>query len=70
MIPLSMTVEEAIKMVISGGIVTPPDLRPEAEKSEPKITVTAHEAVDILRERDGHRVLVSRKPAREPADRD
>ncbi|MHC8509456.1 MAG: DUF502 domain-containing protein [Rhodospirillales bacterium] len=29
-IPLSMTVEEAIKMVISGGIVTPPDRRAEA----------------------------------------
>ena len=30
-IPLSMTVEEAIKMVISTGIVTPPDRRPPAE---------------------------------------
>ena len=27
--PLSMTVEEGIKMVVSGGIVTPPDRRPE-----------------------------------------
>jgi uncharacterized membrane protein len=27
LIVLSMTVEEAIKMVISGGIVTPPDRR-------------------------------------------
>ncbi len=27
--PLSMSVEEAIKMVISGGIVTPPDRRSE-----------------------------------------
>ena len=26
--PLSMTVEEGIKMVVSGGIVTPPDRRP------------------------------------------
>jgi uncharacterized membrane protein len=25
---LSMTVEEGIKMVVSGGIVTPPDRRP------------------------------------------
>ncbi|MFZ5791894.1 MAG: DUF502 domain-containing protein [Pseudomonadota bacterium] len=32
-IPLSMTVEEGIKMVVSGGIVTPPDRRPpEARK--------------------------------------
>lgn len=31
--PLSMTVEEGIKMVVSGGIVTPPDRRPpEARK--------------------------------------
>jgi uncharacterized membrane protein len=30
-VPLSMTVEEAIKMVISTGIVTPPDRRPPAE---------------------------------------
>ncbi len=28
LVVLSMTVEDAIKMVISGGIVTPPDLRP------------------------------------------
>lgn len=27
-IPLSMSVEDALKMVISGGIVTPPDTRP------------------------------------------
>jgi uncharacterized membrane protein len=32
-IPLNMTVEEGIKMVVSGGIVTPPDRRPpEARK--------------------------------------
>ena len=35
--PLSMTVEEGIKMVVSGGIVTPPDRRPEEERSIPKI---------------------------------
>jgi uncharacterized membrane protein len=29
-VPLAMTVEEAIKMVISTGIVTPPDRRPDA----------------------------------------
>lgn len=29
---LSMTVEEGIKMVVSGGIVTPPDRRPDAAK--------------------------------------
>ena len=36
-VPLSMSVEEAIKMVISGGIVTPPDRRSEAEKAKPRV---------------------------------
>lgn len=35
LILLDMSVEEAIKMVISGGIVTPPDRRPTAVQSEP-----------------------------------
>ena len=34
-IPLDMNVEDAIKMVISGGIVTPPDRRPKAEQAHP-----------------------------------
>ena len=32
LVVLDMSVEEGIKMVVSGGIVTPPDRRPEAEK--------------------------------------
>ena len=36
-IPLSMTVEEAIKMVISAGIVTPEDHRPDHEKQVPVV---------------------------------
>jgi uncharacterized membrane protein len=32
LIPLSMSVEDAIKMIISGGIVTPADLRPVAQQ--------------------------------------
>jgi uncharacterized membrane protein len=35
LIMLDMSVEEAIKMVISGGIVTPPDRRPKALKDTP-----------------------------------
>ncbi|HEY9080887.1 DUF502 domain-containing protein [Magnetovibrio sp.] len=31
-VPLSMNVEEALKMVISGGIVTPPDHRPAEDR--------------------------------------
>lgn len=51
LIPLSMTVEEAIKMVISGGIVTPPDRRPE--KIDNVTSADVYERADILRERDG-----------------
>ena len=38
---LDMSVEEAIKMVISAGIVTPPDRRPKAVQQVP--VTTAHE---------------------------
>jgi len=38
---LNMTVEEGIKMVISAGIVTPPDRRPESERNKPVIHVEA-----------------------------
>ena len=34
---LEMTVEEGIKMVVSGGIVTPPDRRPESRKHIKKV---------------------------------
>jgi uncharacterized membrane protein len=34
---LDMTVEEGIKMVVSGGIVTPPDRRPVAEQQKKKV---------------------------------
>ena len=60
LVRLSMSVEEAIKMVISGGIVTPPDRRSTAEKAKPKVSAATYEEVDILRERDGVPVLVSR----------
>ena len=36
---LNMTVEEGIKMVVSGGLVTPPDPRPKAVRDEPVIRV-------------------------------
>lgn len=35
--PLSMSVEEGIKMIISGGIVTPPDRRPAEEQEIKRI---------------------------------
>ncbi len=58
LVPLSMTVEEAIKMVISGGIVTPPDRRPEEERKRPVVTATTFEELDILRERERAPVLI------------
>ncbi len=36
---LKMTVEEGIKMVVSGGLVTPVDPRPKAEQEKPLIQV-------------------------------
>lgn len=40
---LSMTVEEGIKMVVSGGIVTPPDRRPKDERETPRIPAATPE---------------------------
>jgi len=37
---LSMSIEEGIKMVVSGGIVTPPDRRPLAEQMVPRVSST------------------------------
>lgn len=41
---LSMTVEEGIKMVVSGGIVTPPDRRPVDQQDQPAIPSSARPA--------------------------
>ncbi len=41
--PLSMSVEEAMKMVISGGIVTPPDHRSDAQKAHAPLHSTEGE---------------------------
>ncbi|NKB56831.1 MAG: DUF502 domain-containing protein [Alphaproteobacteria bacterium] len=50
---LSMSVEEAVKMVISGGIVTPPDRRTEEEKSKPVVSADTYESIDLMREKEG-----------------
>ena len=63
-VKLSMTTEDAIKMVISGGIVTPPDRRPLSEQKKPKVSAATYEEVDILREGVKVPVLVS-KPSEE-----
>ncbi|TVR98674.1 MAG: DUF502 domain-containing protein [Rhodospirillales bacterium] len=66
LVPLSMTVEEAVKMIISGGIVTPPDRRPHVEQEMPQVSAATFEEVDIIREKGGTKVLVSRKSVPEP----
>jgi uncharacterized membrane protein len=58
LIPLSMSVEEAIKMVISGGIVTPPDHRPPEEQKIPLTAAHVYEEMDIIREKDRAPVLI------------
>ena len=40
---LDMSVEEAIKMVVSIGIVTPPDRRPEEERSGPEVSARTYD---------------------------
>lgn len=48
LIYLSMSVEEGIKMVVSGGIVTPPDRRPIEQR---KVRVPSRMAQDIASDR-------------------
>jgi len=60
LVHLSMSVEEAIKMVISGGIVTPPDRRPKAEQEHSFTSAATFEAVDVVREKDGAPILVAK----------
>ncbi len=56
--PLSMSVEEALKMVISGGIVTPDDHRPREEWDKPRVSAATYEDVDVLREGERTPVLI------------
>jgi len=56
--PLSMTVEEAMKMVISGGIVTPVDRRPADVKAKPVVSAATYENLDILRESQRTPILI------------
>ena len=59
--PLNMSVEQAIKMVISGGIVTPPDPRPKEERDIPKLSAATYEDMDVLREKERTPILVTKK---------
>ncbi len=67
LIPLSMTVEEAIKMVISGGIITPPDRRPAEELKVPLTAAHTYEEMDIIRE--GERAPVLAPKGSRPGDK-
>ncbi len=58
LVHLSMTVEEGIKMVISGGIVTPPDRRPPEIQAVPQVASRTSEAEEAL-ERPPRRVSPS-----------
>lgn len=60
-VPLDMSVEEAIKMVISGGIVTPPDRRPLSIQKTPQVSAKTYEDLDILREKMATPILVPKK---------
>ena len=52
---LDMSVEEAVKMVISGGIVTPPDRRPAAEQEVALVSADTYESVDLMREKEARK---------------
>ena len=58
LVPLTMSVEEAIKMVISGGIVTPPDRRSPEERKKKQVSAATYEDLDVLREKDRAPILV------------
>ena len=64
-VPLDMSVEEAVKMVISGGIVTPPDRRSTEKQQQPIVSSGTYEEMDILREKDKAPVLVSKRKIKE-----
>ncbi|MEE8084826.1 MAG: DUF502 domain-containing protein, partial [Alphaproteobacteria bacterium] len=61
---LDMTVEEGIKMVMSGGIVTPEDLRPLEVRDTPRVSAKIIEDLDILRERHKGRDPGNSQPER------
>ncbi|MEM7445746.1 MAG: DUF502 domain-containing protein [Pseudomonadota bacterium] len=48
LVVLDMTVEEGIKMVVSAGIVTPPDGRPEEAQTTPRIRSRIKPVLDVL----------------------
>ena len=60
-VPLGMSVEEAVKMVISGGIVTPPDRRSKKEQNISRVSSRTFEDLEVLREKYPSPILVNNK---------
>ena len=60
-VPLGMSVEEAVKMVISGGIVTPPDRRSKKEQNISRVSSRTFEDIEVLREKYPSPILVNNK---------
>ena len=58
-VDLSMTVEEAIKMVISAGIITPPDRRADDLRHSPVLPVEAADNVEVLPDNPRRKKVVS-----------
>lgn len=66
LVVLDMTVEEGIKMVVSGGIVTPPDRRPAEDRELPQVA-TRLRGVGQAIEEWGDEVAARERAAREAA---
>ena len=67
LISLRMSTEEAIKMVISGGIITPPDLRTQKQKNTIMTSAHVYEDLEVLREADRIPILIQKE--QRPNDR-
>ena len=59
-VPLGMSVEEAVKMVISGGIVTPPDRRSKKEQNISRVSSRTFEDHEVLREKYPSPILINK----------
>ena len=59
-VPLGMSVEEAVKMVISGGIVTPPDRRSKKEQNISRVSSRTFEHLEVLREKYPSPILINK----------
>ena len=67
LISLNMSTEEAIKMVISGGIITPPDLRTQKQKNTILTSAHVYGDLEVLREADRIPILIQKE--QRPNDR-